>query len=165
MAFAHAAFYMERHLSDHMGFVFLFCVILKKRISVAATEIRRLAYFIGQNNYSRVFLFPSYRVDKSATRFLYDRHINALWRKHTMRELLTSSWWNCVLLGFYDRDNNLHPKHPKLLKIVNHPMVIRNDLFNDLMSPPVGIPGGFRRAKVGIVFQMGDTTFVIITEA
>ena len=32
-------------------------------------------------------------------------------------------------------------------------MVVRNDLFNDLMSPPVGIPGGFRRAKVRIVFQ------------
>ena len=92
MAFAHAAFYMERHLSDHMGFVFLFCVILKKRISVAATEIRRLAYFIGQNNYSRVFLFLHTVWTKEPHGFLYDRHINALWRKPTMRELLTSSW-------------------------------------------------------------------------
>ncbi len=49
--------------------------------------------------------------------------------------------------------NDLYPEQPKFFEIVNHSMIVRNDLLNDLVSPTVGVSGFLRSSKFFIVFQ------------
>ena len=40
-------------------------------------------------------------------------------------------------------ENDLHAKHSKFFKVVNHAVIVCHDFGNDLMPPTVGIAGCF----------------------